>query len=94
MKTFLKQNCAVFSCLIATNAAVAQGFDIEGTDYYEAKSTSQIWLEDASNLYIEMAKSFACVISDSRPEITANGIGRACSAKRSAGWPMMEVLRA
>lgn len=74
MKTFLKQNCAVFSCLIATNAAVAQGFDIEGTDYYEAKSTSQIWLEDASNLYIEMAKSFACVISDSRPEITANGI--------------------
>jgi hypothetical protein len=74
MKFFLKQYCAIISCLIATNTAVAQGFDIEGTDYYEAKSTTQIWLEDASNLYIEMAKSFACVISDARPEITANGL--------------------
>ena len=74
MKFSLKQYLVLSSCLVSTNAAVAQGYDVEGTDYYEAKATTQILLEDASNLYIEMAKSFACVISDSRPDATPNGV--------------------
>ena len=65
---------ALISCLTTFNTALAQGYDVNGTDYYLDKARTQVWLEDASNLYIEMAKSFACVISDSRPDATPNGI--------------------
>ena len=70
---FLKK-IALISCLISPGAVIAQGYDVEGTDYYKAKASTQIWLEDASNLYIEMAKSFSCIIADSRTDATPNGI--------------------
>ena len=70
----LLKKLAILTCLISPNALIAQGYDVEGTDYYKAKASTQIWLEDASNLYIEMAKSFACVISDSRTDATPNGV--------------------
>lgn len=85
MKFSLKQYLVLLSCLVSTNAAVAQGYDVEGTDYYEAKATTQILLEDASNLYIEMAKSFACVISDSRPDATPNGVWSALLSENKCG---------
>jgi len=69
---FLK-NLAILSCLISPGAVIAQGYDVVGTDYYKAKASTQIWLEDASNLYIEMAKAFSCIISDSRTDATPNG---------------------
>ena len=69
---FLK-NLAIITCLISPNAIMAQGYDVEGTDYYKAKANTQIWLEDASNLYIEMAKAFSCIIADSRTDATPNG---------------------
>jgi hypothetical protein len=65
---------ALVSCLATSNAALAQGYDVAGTDFYLDKASTQVWLEDTSNLYIEMAKSFACIISDSRPDATPNGI--------------------
>lgn len=70
---FLK-NLAIITCLISPGAVIAQGYDVEGTDYYKAKASTQIWLEDASNLYIEMAKAFSCIIADSRTDATPNGI--------------------
>ena len=40
---FLKK-LALISCLISPNAVMAQGYDVEGTDYYKAKASTQIWL--------------------------------------------------
>ena len=34
---FLK-NLAIITCLISPGAVIAQGYDVEGTDYYKAKS--------------------------------------------------------
>jgi len=70
----LLKKLAILTCLISPNALIAQGYDVEGTDYYKAKASTQIWLEDASNLYIEMAKAFACIIADSRTDATPNGV--------------------
>ena len=70
---FLK-NLAIISCLVSPAAVIAQGYDVEGTDYYKAKASTQIWVEDASNLYIEMAKAFSCIIADSRTDATPNGV--------------------
>jgi len=70
----LLKKLAILTCLISPNALIAQGYDVEGTDYYKAKASTQIWLEDASNLYIEMAKAFACIVADSRTDATPNGV--------------------
>ena len=58
--------------IISAAYASAQNYDVSGTDYNRDKLSTQTWVEDASNIYIEMAKSFACVIADSRPEVNPN----------------------
>ena len=58
--------------IISAAYASAQNYDVSGTDYNRDKLSTQTWVEDASNIYLEMAKSFACVIADSRPEVNAN----------------------
>lgn len=45
-------------------------FNDAGTDYSNASSS--VWVEDASNDFVSMAKSFACLIKNSRPDLNAN----------------------
>ena len=69
----MKFKFVIPTILITAGAASAQNFDVTGTDYNTDKGTTQTWVEDASNLYVEMAKSFACIIADSRPDLNPRG---------------------
>ena len=57
--------------LFAVSASpILADYDDDGTDYSKAKTEK--WSEDRTNDYVQMASSFACIISKSRPDVLFN----------------------
>jgi hypothetical protein len=58
------------SVFVISASPILADYDDVGTDY--SKATTEKWSEDRTNDYVEMASSFACIISKSRPDVLFN----------------------
>ena len=70
MKNIFKISLTALTCSAILGAPAFAEFNDPGTEY--TKATVDKWSEDAINDFVANANSFACVISNSRPDVLPN----------------------
>ena len=81
MTNILRYSASIL--LLSTMPALAQTYSDAGTAYSNA--TVDQWTEDRINDYVQMADSFACILSKSRPEMMPNATYEALISEVDCG---------